>query len=345
MAWALRDAAVNRRFAKAERRFLVTRHPAMHPRFYDVILDWLAARVPEVRGRFELGMLPLLDPDLGRFVLHVPWLQDPVQRWSPRAYDQAIRLTARFDRRGVPTVNRVERLLHASKSEGARRMAEAGVRTPRTIPIADPDLFRRTLLGLEPPLLLRDDWEHAPADALRTGRVVRCDSAAEARAVDLSRFARPVAMEFVETRDPRDGLFRKYRCVVAGGRSVPHHLLVQEHWFVKGQEQLYSEAIRDEDVAYLSAPDPNHALFRRARESLGLDVVSFDYGYDREGRPVVFEANPYAFFHFLDGRRAYRRPAVERTFAAIVSHYHAVARLPEPPDLAPLLPAGAEGAA
>lgn len=317
----------------------------MHPRFYDVILDWLSARFPEVRARFELRMLPLLDRNLEPFVLHVPWLQDPVQRWSLRAYDQAIRLTARFDRRGIPTINRVERLLHASKSEGSRRMAEAGVRTPRTIPIADPLLFRRTLLGLEPPLLVRDDWEHAEANALETGRVVRCDTAAEARALDLSRFARPVAMEFVETRDARDGLYRKYRCVVAGGVSVPHHLLVKGHWFVKGQDQLYSEAIRDEDVAYLAGPDPNEGMLQSARNALGLDVVSFDYGYDREGRPVVFEANPYAFFHFLGGRRAYRRPAVERTFAAIVRLYHERAGLPPPPEMAPLLPAGVGGSA
>jgi hypothetical protein len=269
----------------------------------------------------------------------VPWLQDPVEQWSMRAYRQAARLTATLGRRGVPTVNPVDRLGRAAKSTGARLVASAGVRTPRSVLIEDPAEFRRTLLGLELPLLVREDWGHAGPDALAAGEIVRCDTAADVRALDLARFARPVAIEFVETRDPRDGLYRKYRYVAAGDLGVPHHLQVKDHWFVKGEGQLYSEAIRDEDLAYLSAPDRNHEALQRARRALGLDLVAFDYSHDPEGGLVVWEANPYPFLHFLPGRRAYRAPAVERTLAAIVRLYHTRAGLPVPDDLEALAPA------
>ena len=335
---AMHDAAANRRHVRGEQRFLVARHVDGRPRFNEVLLAWAAAHVPEARARYELRLLPLALRDPARYALHLPWLQDPVEAWSPRAYRQALRLTAACDRHGIPTVNRVERLAAATKSRACALMAAAGVRTPRAAPIDDADLFRRTLLGLELPILVRDDAGHAGPDALEDGEVVRCDTLAEARAVDLARFARPVAIEFVETRDPRDGLYRKYRYVAAGDRGAPHHLQVMQHWFVKGRGQLYSEAIRDEDAAYLAGPDPNHALLQRARRALGLDVVAFDYAYDPEGRVVVWEANPFPFFHFLPGRRAYRTPAVERAFAAILQLHHERAGLPAPEVLRRWLP-------
>lgn len=332
-----RDAAVNRRYARADQRFLITRHPAKNPNFYNVLLDWTESKLPQVRSRFELRLLPLRVRKRSRYVLHVPWLQDPVQQWSRAAYAQASRLTERLDDQGVPTINRVDRLTNASKSNGARLVAGVGIRTPRTVRIDDAGRFRSTLLGLEPPLLVREDWGHSSARAIEAGRVVRCDTRRDVLGLNLESFARPVAMEFIETRTPSDGLYRKYRYVAAGDIGVTHHLQVKGHWFVKGGDQLYSEAIREEDLAYLSGPDPNHAILQRARRALELDFVAFDYSYDSAGRLVVWEANPFPFLHVLGGRRAYRTPALERTFAAILQLYHTRAGLPVPDEVRELL--------
>ena len=132
-------------------------------------------------------------------------MQDPVEAWSPRAYRQAVALAGDLAAHGIPTINPVDRLTNATKSNGSRLLASAGIRTPRTLPIEDAAEFRETLLGLDPPLVVREDRGHAGADAIATGEVVRCDTAAEARALDLRRFAHPIAMEFVETRDPATG--------------------------------------------------------------------------------------------------------------------------------------------
>ena len=102
---------------------------------------------------------------------------------------------------------------------------------------------------------------------------------------------------------------------------------------MKGRDQAFSDAIRAEDEAFLSRPDPNHDVLRQARRALGLDVVAFDYSYDREGRMVLWEANPYALLHYIPGRRAYRSPAVDRTIAAIVHLYYTRAGLPVPGEI------------
>ena len=337
ISWRLRDAVVNRRYARANERFLVTRHPAKTPRFYDVLLDWIEARLPRVRERFELRMLPLPLRGLSRYVLHVPWLQDPVQQWSETVYEEALRLTVALEKHGIPTINPVDRLTNAAKSTGARLIGDIGIRTPRAVRIEDAGRFRDDCLGLVPPFIVREDWGHSDERAIETAQVVRCDTAEAARTLDLQRFRRPVAMEFVETRDPRDGFYRKYRYVAAGETGVPLHLHVKDHWFVKGADQLYSEEIREEDAAYISGPDPNHEALQRARRALRLDFVAFDYSYDPAGRLVVWEANPYPYFHFIGGRRAYRTPAVERAFAAMLRLYHVKAGLPVPEEVERLL--------
>jgi hypothetical protein len=302
----------------------------MRPRFYDILLEWLEANLPEVRRRFELHMLPLLPGDRSRYALHVPWLQDPVQQWSGSTFRHAARVSEDLARSGVATINPVTRLTNATKSTGANLMSAAGVRTPRTVRIDDAEEFRDTLLGLEAPLIVREDWGHSDDDDVACGRVVRCEDGAQARALDLARFARPVAMEYVETRSAGDGLYRKYRYVVAGELGVPLHMQAKDHWFVKGLHQAFSPDLAAEDLAYLSRPDPNHELLQRARRALDLDFLAFDYSYDGSGGLVVWEANPFPLIHFsLRGRR-YRTPAVERTLAAMVHLYHTRAGLPVP---------------
>ena len=92
------DWHVNRRWRGEAKRFLVVRHAGKSPGFYDVILHWVEEHVPEIRGLFELRLLPCWIFDWSSYALHVPWLQDPVENWSRRAYAQACRLAAACDR-------------------------------------------------------------------------------------------------------------------------------------------------------------------------------------------------------------------------------------------------------
>src|SRR5262245_20545525 len=88
----LRDSVLNRIHQGSGKRFLIVRHPAKKACFYDVILDWVAKHVPELRGLFELRLLPCRLPADDRYCLHIPWLQDPVEAWSLAAYRQACHL-------------------------------------------------------------------------------------------------------------------------------------------------------------------------------------------------------------------------------------------------------------
>ncbi|MCU1449028.1 MAG: hypothetical protein JWP02_1198 [Acidimicrobiales bacterium] len=316
LSLAVWDAVQNHRWVQGDRRFLVVRDPAYQPLFYDVVLNWLALYFPETRALFELRTFPCRVWDWKRYALHVPWLQDPVQAWSPRTYELATRLAAQCDAHGVPVVNRVDRLTNAGKSAGARLIGSTGLRTPRMARIDNKDEFRETRLGIPLPLFVREDWGH-------WGRMVRADTDAEVRDLALEGFVRPVAVELIDVRTPHDGLFRKYRYVVAGEVGVPQTLHVSRDWCVRGApaQSVFNDALRDEELAYTSCAEPNHARFVAARRALDLDFIAFDYSFDEHGSAIVWEANPYPTFHFSVGRREYRGAPTARALAAMTKLY------------------------
>jgi hypothetical protein len=299
---------------RAGSRVLIVRHRKYQRRFFDVILKWVAANVPELSPVFDVRDLPVRVRDWSPYALHVPWLQDPVQEWSLETYDQANQLARECDARGIPVLNRVDRLLNATKSRGAELMRVAGVATPKMARIADSREFERTLLGLSPPLFVREDWGHSR-------NVVRIDSPGDISLIPWTRFRRPVAIEIVDVRNPRDGLHRKYRYFAAGEVGVSHHVQTSADWITRGENRLITPESREEELHYITQPDTNHDALQRARRALGLDLVAFDYGYTPDGRMIVWEANPFPTIVFGTRRLIYRNPAIHRTLMAIVRLY------------------------
>jgi hypothetical protein len=312
---ALQDARINRRWVTNGRRFLVAHHAARRPYFYGDFLRWLEATYPDLRALFELRVLPCRVRDGSNYLLHIPWLQDPLYDWSPRGYGQAVRVTEDCDRMGIPIVNRVTHHQHATKAEGARRIAEAGLRTPRMVPITDAASFRRNLCGLEPPLLVRETNGHG-------GRMQLVRSSSDAAQVPLELYRAPLAVQFIDVRQPRDDFCRRYRYFVAGDVGVPQGLHISEGWETRGRLRIFDQDSRREELAYTSSVNPHHAAFVEARRRLELDVVAFDYSYDRDGRMVVWEANPYPELSYpKHAARQYIRVMFERCYAAMLQLY------------------------
>lgn len=310
--------------------FLIVHHKSKYRGFYDVVLDWVALNLPGQREFFELQTLPWSLPKDHRQLLMIPWLQDPVEQWCPRTYEQALQLTRECDAKNVPVVNRPERLSRAGKFQGARLMAESGLRVPRVARIADPHEFRKDFLGFSFPLFVREDCGHG-------GKMVRADTPDEARAIPLRKFKEPVVIELIDLPDAHDGFYRKYRYVVAGDFGVPHHLQVSTDWITRGGNRVINETTRAQELAYIETPCPHHDAFQRARKALGLDFVAFDYSLDQNGMPVVWEANPYPFLQFSRKGLKYRNEAMHRTMAILVAFYFQSANLPLPQKLAQYL--------
>lgn len=348
----------------AEPLFLVVRHARRKRHFYDVVLNWVAEHSPDHRGLFDVWDLPdetATDlphrPDLvlwraslvfarrlvGRdreplrilrdglppdseYRLHLAWLQDPVQNWSRATYARACALAEECTSRGIPVINRVASLANAGKSTAARRIAAAGIRTPRMALIRDVADFHETQLGLPLPLFVREDWGHC-------GRMWRAETLEEVRQLPLANLKRPVAVEIVDVRDPKDGLFRKFRYVAAGDVGVSHHIQSSQGWVTRGDNRVVTEATKAEELAYISRPDPFHAELQRARRALGLEIVAFDYGVTSAGQLIIWEANPFPHIKFSKKGLVYRNAALHRTMQAIMHLYLTTAGLRVPSQI------------
>ena len=275
----------------AKRRFLIVRHRSYRRFFFDILCRWVKINLPSLDPWFEVRDLPVRVKDWSRYALHTAWLQDPVQRWSMDTYVQSLALAEECERHRVPVVNRVDRLLNATKFRGSQLMSAAGVRVPRMALVEDPNVFERDLCGLSLPLFIREDWGH-------DHKCFRIDAPSDLPLVPWQSFKRPLAVELTDVRSPHDGLFRKYRFVAAGDVGVSHHLHVSQEWITRGENRVINPLTRAEELAYITQPDSNQEVLQRARLALGLDLVAFDYGYTPDGRLIVWEANPFPHFVF-----------------------------------------------
>ena len=311
---------------RKEANFLIVHHARRYRGFYDVILDWVAENLPEERSRFELSKLPCQLSARQEFRLMVPWLQDPVEAWSKQTYRQALKLTAQCDRAGIPVINRVDKLSRAAKLQGSELIQQAGLRTPKIFPIVNLRSFHEDFFGLEFPLFVREDLGHGKL-------MVRADTPVEARKISLRKFSRPVAVELIDLPGATDGLYRKYRYVVAGGFGVAHHLQASREWITRGGNRVINDTTKAEELNYINAPCAHFEAFQKARRALGLDFVAFDYSLDPHGVPIIWEANPYPSFQFSRRELLYRNAAIHRTIAIIVASYFRAAAMELPAQL------------
>lgn len=334
LAEHLRDARHNLATASVTPRVMLVRHPTNRVSFYRVWWDWVSLNFPECLVHFELRLLPCTVRQDAGVTLSVPWLQDPVEDWSQATYRHADALAATCSTQGVSTINPVDRLANASKIEGTRRIAQAGFRTPRMVVITDIDAFKRDAGGLSFPICVREDRGHQRP-------ILRVENARELENLALEGFERPIGVEIVDVSGP-DGLYRKYRYVAVGDHGISHHLQITPHWVTRGEDRIANDATKAEEIAYVNAPDPHHARFQAACRALELDFAAFDYGYDRDGNAVVWEANPYPFIRFcsIGGSGEYRHAPMHRTLAAMLAFYLERAGIHPPDTLETILAVG-----
>ena len=280
----LADRAQNRRWCVSTPRILILSEPGER-HAYGHFLDWLARERPWMRSEIHLDRIPCRVPR-SISLLHA-WVQDPVAERAPHIHARLVELEAECARRGARVVHPSAVLSNTKRDVLFERLAHANLRTPRTV-LLDAN-FHSHRGGLRLPMLVRRRWGHGRGGGLRRlDTEAAFDSWWAGARTDPANW---VASEYVDVRG-QDGLYRKYRYFIAGSRGTPRHLIVSPNWEVRPQDRVRTEATREEELAFVTAPFPHHALFDAARVALGFDIAAFDFSYDA-GRVVVWEVNPY----------------------------------------------------
>ena len=226
----------------------------------------------------------------------------------------------------APVINPPSAVLATGRADHARLSHLPGLVMPLTVtlprdllsaPDAAATLARH---GFRFPLLVRTPGFHTGRHFLR----VECPDALPDAVAELPGKELTV-IEFLNARGP-DGNVRKYRVMMIDGRLYPLHVAISSHWKIHYFTAEMAERAdhRAEDAEFLKnmpgvlGPRAIEAL-TQIQAALGLDYAGIDFGLSASGDLLVFEANaPMVVNPPEPGERwDYRRPAVEKIFAAV----------------------------
>jgi aromatic-L-amino-acid/L-tryptophan decarboxylase len=227
----------------------------------------------------------------------------------------------------APVINRPAAVAATGRSDNAQRLSgipgvvvPQAVTLPRTLlegPDAATTLARH---GFEFPLLLRTPGFHTGLHFLRLEIIADLPAALAELPGDFL-----TVLSYLDARGP-DGKVRKYRAMMLDGQLYPLHVAISSHWKIHyfTAEMAESPEHRAEDAEFLEnmpgvlGPRAMHAL-AEIQSRLGLDYAGIDFGLSAGGDILFFEANATMVVNPPEPEEkwAYRRPAVERIYAAV----------------------------
>jgi aromatic-L-amino-acid decarboxylase len=179
--------------------------------------------------------------------------------------------------------------------------------------------------GLAFPLLLRAPGFHQGEHFVR----IESPASLTTAVIEFPGYQRPetelLAIEFLDATGP-DGLTRKYRVMMVGGRLYPLHLAISRNWkihYFSADMQDNLEHRAEESRFLVDMPNvlgsKAMAALERLVATLGLDYGGIDFGLNREGDVLLFEANATMVVEqpAADERWNYRRTAVQQIHTAV----------------------------
>lgn len=227
----------------------------------------------------------------------------------------------------APVINPPQAVLATGRCAIADRLSSIpGVITAKTITLsrealtasdADTVLLRH---GFEFPLLLRTPGFHGGENFL----LVETPANVPAALIELPG-SELIAMQLLDARGA-DGKSRKYRVMMIDGKLYPLHEAISGQWKVHyyTAEMADNAQHRAEEAEFLYnmsavlGPKAMTAL-KQIQTALALDYGGIDFGLNKDGEVLLFEAN--AAMAVLppdaDSRWDYRRPAVAEVCKAI----------------------------
>jgi glutathione synthase/RimK-type ligase-like ATP-grasp enzyme len=175
------------------------------------------------------------------------------------------------------------------------------------------------IAGGEFPVIIRPVDSHAGQGLVKSDDPSAITSYLQTRGED----------EFYATRfvdySGEDGMFRKYRVVLIGGRPYACHMAVSRHWMVHylnaGMDR--SAEKRAEEARFMANFDEDFAsrhrdAFRAIGERIALDYMVIDCAETKDGALLVFEIDSGAVVHAMDPADIfpYKPPQMSKVFAA-----------------------------
>jgi hypothetical protein len=238
-----------------------------------------------------------------------------------------------------PMLNRPECVLRLSRL-GTWTLVEGapGIMMPKTVQVdraalsaigAGTATLDRVLPGEQFPIIVRPVGSHAGQG------LSKLDSAPAIVAYLVERPEEAFTLSrFINYRSA-DGLFRKYRVAMIGGRPFASHMAISTEWMVHYLNAGMTESAekRAEEARFMADFDTDfgrrHATaFRILAERAELEYFAVDCGETPDGKLLIFEADTAMIVHSMDppDMFPYKPPQMRKLFAAFLEMLARAAR-------------------
>ncbi len=249
--------------------------------------------------------------------------------YSESSVDLLTRMIPWLANHAKPIINRPETILKTSREalkrelEGVESIFVAGIARLNRAEVlglgTQPEQLSRYLKGAVFPVLVR------PVDSHAGLHLEKIDEAAQLSGyLESAEGEAFFVTEFVDYRNP-DGLFRKSRVVLIGGKPYIAHLAMNDHWMI----HYLNAGMRDDPAkrameaqgmeSFHADFAKRHAqAFAEMHKRLGLDYLVMDCSETPDGKLFVFEADNIMIVHDMDPEDIYpyKKPAMQKLFAA-----------------------------
>jgi Tetratricopeptide repeat len=230
--------------------------------------------------------------------------------------DLASRIMSAQDK---PVLNDPRSVVATSRLRLPDTLRGTGAHVPHVKEVRFDDLANATP-GMEFPVIARPAGSHAGSglELLRTTE----DCRSYVNAHEASTY---YVSGFVDYSND-DGFFRKYRIVFVDGAPYPVHLAISKNWMIHYYNAPMAENqwMRDEEARFLedlpsAFGGERGDTLRQIAKAVGLEYFGIDCSIDRDGRVLVFEADPAMLVHSSDPPELYpyKRQFVPRIYRAI----------------------------
>lgn len=103
--------------------------------------------------------------------------------------------------------------------------------------------------------------------------------------------------EFVDCRDPADGLYRKHCIIMVAGKPYLLHIYISPNWNVHRKATLHTPEAFAEELTKLESFEQNllpriAPVLKEIHRRIGLDFYGIDCHVGRDTTLTLFEANP-----------------------------------------------------
>ncbi|CAM3813616.1 ATP-grasp domain-containing protein [Parendozoicomonas haliclonae] len=199
-----------------------------------------------------------------------------------------------------PVINHPVAVLNSRRDKVSKKlvgidrviMPETSLIQPRS---SDGILAAMSHLGLEFPVIIRKAGDHGGKSTFLLRNEQEVQMAANVYALDGSLY---YLTPFVDYRSA-DGLYRKYRIAMVGGKAFLRHMIISDHWmihsssrtFMNEREDLIREEAETLQIFQQQVLPQIQEQLAAIEEAMQLDYFGIDCHVTEAGELLVFEVN------------------------------------------------------